>query len=204
MEPQIHLFGGQGWSGLFLDQPVAVAKHDVTTSQYAEELLNRCHKSLIKDVSLLYSQGDEDAAQFLSVFTSPSSLLCPPKQLQTHPCIQGTTLCLFQLLRFIAETPSVSAYEDLYNRIYGATGFCSGILPAVVVASSPTIEDFVENGLHAFRAAFWIGYRTAEYSRCLLRQTAASNGPWAYNLSGVSQSRISDLISHFNSDVQVR
>ncbi|KAI1159036.1 hypothetical protein F5B18DRAFT_638251 [Nemania serpens] len=48
---EIHLFGGQGWPGLFQRQSIAVAKHDASVFQHAKELLNQCHKSLIRDVS---------------------------------------------------------------------------------------------------------------------------------------------------------
>ncbi|KAI2638328.1 hypothetical protein GGS21DRAFT_548856 [Xylaria nigripes] len=195
---EFHLFGGQGWSGLFHDRVIAVAIHDANASRYAEELLLRCHKALILDITSLCLEGDQEAVQFLSTFASPTSLLRLPGPLQTHPCFQGITLCLFQLLRFLAEIPLESTYENSFNQIAGTTGLCSGILPAIVIASSRTVGEFIENGVQAFRAIFWIGYRAGEYSQRILPQGESGDGVWTYNLSGVSLSQLTDMLCHFN------
>ncbi|KAI0451209.1 hypothetical protein F5B21DRAFT_390636 [Xylaria acuta] len=76
------------------------------------------------------------------------------------------------------------------------------MLPAIVVASSPTIGEFVENGAQAFRAAFWIGYRLSEYSRNLTETDNCENGPWAYNLSGITNAETSSLLSRFNCEIK--
>ncbi|KAI1373465.1 hypothetical protein F4677DRAFT_448294 [Hypoxylon crocopeplum] len=202
MEAEIHLFGGQGWSGLFQDRSVAVAKGDVCASPYTRELLDKCHKCLIKDASSLYAEGIEDVAQLFSIFPIPDSLLDPPEQCHSQPVIQGTTLCLFQLLRYLSRVSDVSAYQEVFGRLYGTAGFCSGILPSIVVASSPTIEAFVDNGVQAFRAVFWLGFRAGEYSRRILGVLDTDHSPWTYSLSGLSQARVTQLVSAFNSEAK--
>ncbi|KAL7621050.1 polyketide beta-ketoacyl-synthase [Parahypoxylon ruwenzoriense] len=199
MREEIHLFGGQGWSGLFQDRAVAVAKNDACISPYTRKLLEKCHKCLTKDASHLYSEGADDVAQLLSIFATPDSLLEPPKRCHTQPLVQGTTLCLYQLLRYLARVRDAVSYLEAFNRLQGTAGFCSGILPAVIVASSPTIEDFIENGAQAFRAAFWIGYRAGAYSQNLLNWPETENSSWTYSLSGLSREQVIQLVSDFNS-----
>ncbi|KAI0966728.1 hypothetical protein F4678DRAFT_483639 [Xylaria arbuscula] len=200
---EVHLFGGQGWPGLFEDQAISVAKHDARASPYAEELLRRSHTGLVKDLTAHFSDNTEYLCEVLAAFSSPISLLCPPISIQHQPWVQWTTLCLFQLLRFLAKSLAISSFHEAIDRIRGSAGFCSGILPATVVASSPTINDFISNGVQAVRAAFWIGYRAAEYSQNLLADgNSIIDGPWTYNLSGISQEQIFQLLSQFNSQFQ--
>ncbi|KAI0976932.1 hypothetical protein F4678DRAFT_469013 [Xylaria arbuscula] len=197
-----HIFGGQGWPGLFNIRSTLVAEHDSRSSPHAENLLKTCHAWLIKDASSLYRDGVEDTAGILSNFGQPDSLVRPPEHYQNNPALQGAFLCLFQLLRYIAEASTPGDFEKSFNQTYSTAGFCSGMLPAIVVASSPTIEEFVKNGVQAFRAAFWIGYVLSEYSRNLTESKDYENDPWAYNLTGIGNAETTSLLSRFNSEIR--
>ncbi|CAJ2501647.1 Uu.00g045000.m01.CDS01 [Anthostomella pinea] len=200
MRPEIHLFGGQGSQGLYAGAALMVARKDAETCPSAQELLFQCHASLVHDC-VSFSRDDPTILEYIKALPSAASLLSPPSDVQRLPAIQGAMLCLYQLLRVLGCLPegSPSSYQEAIGRIRETIGFCSGILPAVVLAASPTLEAFVKNGVNAFRAAFCIGYHAGSYSSGLCDDAR----PWAVAIAGLNYAGVLEELSDFNRSSQV-
>ncbi|KAF6241145.1 hypothetical protein HO173_000939 [Letharia columbiana] len=72
-------------------------------------------------------------------------------------------------------------HEPAFGQIVETAGFCSGILTAAVVASSPSVLESIDHGVDAFRLAFWTGFQSAVYCERLLgRSWKIIRGLWLY------------------------
>lgn len=85
----------------------------------------------------------------------PENLLAPDVVYHDNPIIQGTSICLHQLLRYLSNLEECRLkHEPAFGQIVETAGFRSGILSAAVVASSPSIQESIDHGVDAFRLAF--------------------------------------------------
>ncbi|RPB02892.1 ketoacyl-synt-domain-containing protein [Choiromyces venosus 120613-1] len=159
-DTSIPVFSGQGSLSIFSPKARAVAAKD-SSSPTGSIFLDAVHHAFIEELSSLTAEERSKSGVTLSDFPIPKSLLEPKEKYQTNAIIQGTTLCLFQLLRYLSyveNTPDLK-FENLPSKFLEVSGFCSGSLPAAVVASSRTIVNFLSNSLETFKLSFWIGYR---------------------------------------------
>jgi len=158
---RVILFGGQGSASLFSSSTLSAANEDVRTSSAGLTLVSRCHATLLEEYQSLDQRTKNRLGIDISKLAGPQGLLTPDPSLQGHSVIQIVVITLLQLLRFVGET---ERHEQGFNvwseEAIEATGFCSGLLSASVVASSPSLTDFIAFGVEAFRLAFWIGCRS--------------------------------------------
>ena len=198
---KIILFGGQGSLNQFSSRSALTAANDTKSSPAAAILFSKCHAALLEDLQDLSSGGAEVSWNGYDVFTSPQQLLAPDAAYHQDPIIQGTTLCLHQLLRYLANLEdSGSNVESSFCNVRETTGLCSGILPAAVVASSASVGKFIEFGLGAFRLAFWASYRSALYCQKLLK-SGGKEIPWSLVIIGLNKDQILAKIQEFHSQV---
>lgn len=199
---RIVLFGGQGSRSLFSSATVSMIEEDIATSPAVSILLSKCHVAFLEEISSL----DEEAKQLLgldlSLFSNAWSLLSVEGEYQQHAVVQATTLCLYQLLHYLGEAERQSAaFETLFNEILETTGFCAGLIPAAVVASSRNIGQFIAFGVEAFRLVFWIGYRAMIRSlKCSGKQSLEAT--WSLVISGLDQAKVEKSISGVNAYVR--
>ncbi|PUU82892.1 hypothetical protein B9Z19DRAFT_1119995 [Tuber borchii] len=156
----IPVFSGQGSLSIFSPKARAVAAKD-SSSPTGSIFLDAVHHAFSEELSSLTAEERSKSGVNLSDFPTPKSLLEPRKKYQTNAIVQGTTLCLFQLLRYLSyvENTTDLIFENLPSKFLEVSGFCSGSLPAAVVASSRTVVDFLSNSVETFKLALWIGYR---------------------------------------------
>jgi len=156
----IPVFSGQGSLSIFSPKARAVAAKD-SSSPTGSIFLDAVHHAFSEEISSLTAEERSKSGVNLSDFPTPKSLLEPREKYQTNAIVQGTTLCLFQLLRYLSyveNTPDL-IFENLPSKLLEVSGFCSGSLPAAVVASSRTVVNFLSNSVETFKLALWIGYR---------------------------------------------
>ncbi|KAK5653768.1 hypothetical protein OQA88_7925 [Cercophora sp. LCS_1] len=155
------LFGGQGSPSIFSPGASATAEADAKSTQVGTILLSKCHAAFLEEIASL-DQGSKDVLAIDTThFTSPLDLLKPLEKYYTHPVLEATTIYLCQSLHYLAESHRHGqSFHDFFLGIEETSGFSSGLLPATVVARSPTEDDFVSSGVAAFRLTFWIGLRT--------------------------------------------
>jgi len=157
------LFGGQGSTSIFSATAAATAEQDAQSMTRGSILLSRCHAAFLEEIASLEAESQRLLAIDPALFTSPHDLLKPTTRYHTHPVLQATTIYLYQLLRYLAESQRDDEYrrfEYLFDRLQETSGFSSGLIPAAVVACSPNLDEFVDSGIQGFRLAFWIACRT--------------------------------------------
>ena len=155
---RVVLFGGQGSQSLFSPLSAKLTEQVTNSSAAAAILLSRCHAAFLEDISSLYTTVRKTSGIDPIHFHNSKDIITPREQYHTHGVIQATTICLYQLLHYLAEAERLNAsFSSTFCRLLETTGFCSGMIPAIVVASSKTEEEFQRFGVEAFRLAFWIG-----------------------------------------------
>ena len=158
---RVILFGGQGSSSLFSASALSAAKEDVRISPAGLALLSRFHAALVEEYQSLDRRTKDRLGIDISKLGGPQDLLAPDTSLQRHSLIQLLVITLLQLLRYVGETEGCEHGFNVWSEeTIEVTGFCSGLLSASVVASSPSLTDFTAFGVEAFRLAFWIGCRS--------------------------------------------
>ncbi len=197
-KPRVILFGGQGSSTLFSTSALSAAKEDVRTSSAGLALVSRCHAALVEEYQSLDRRTKGRLGIDISKLGGPQDLLAPDTSLRGHSLIQLVFITLLQLLRYIGETEGC---EDGFNvwseEAVEATGFCSGLLSASVVASSPSLTDFIAFGIEAFRLAFWIGCRSFLKSQEMdpIHQQGAS---WSLVVIGLSLATVQNQLREYH------
>ena len=199
---RIVLFGGQGSRSLFSPASLSVIEEDIATSSAPSILLSKCHVAFLEEVSSLNEKEKHVLRLDPHRFAHAHSLISVKGEDQEHAVLQATTLCLHQLLHYLREAERQSTTFDAYfNDILEATGFCAGLVPAAVVASSRNIAQFITFGVEAFRLAFWTGYRTMIRSlECSGKQSLGAT--WSLIISGLEQAKVEDAMSGVKAHVR--
>ena len=185
------LFGGQGSPSPHSLPTISAIEHDITTSSPSISiLLSKCHIAFLEELSSLSQESKQYLGLDVSRFNTVSSLLPKRSEYFDHALIQATTLCLYQLIHYLADVERRNATFDIYfDQISETTGFCAGLIPAAVVASSRTVEEYTIFAIEAFRLAFWIGYRA------MIRSKSCTGGQegeatWSLVVSGAKRREV--------------
>lgn len=197
----IQFFGGQGSLKLSDEFITDIACTDAKSSSLTQEFLQRCYRAFREETTILYHDDPTLCSSLLAQWDKAEDLLYPCSSTNNSPIIEGTKLYLFQVLRYLANLCSSSlTINEALRRSSQTIGFCSGILPAVVVAASETDNDFLTNAVEAYRLAFWIGYRVSLYAKNLVGESWMDQ-PWALAVFGRGRSSIISDIEQFNEQV---
>ena len=201
---RILLFGGQGSQALFSPGSAKIIDDITKSSVAAAILVSRCHVAFLEELSSLSSKEQEVCRIDPAHFKDSKDITSPPQQYHTHGVLQATTLCLFQLVHYLAEAESAQVpFPSISDSILEVSGFCSGMIPAAVVASAEDSEQFYDFALEAFRLSFWIGYRTRSYSGTTAG-LESSEQPWSLVVSGLSKADVDARLDEFYSKVRKR
>lgn len=205
---KVTVFGGQGCTSLFSPGTAARAVENVKSSPLAGILLSRCHAAYLNEHLLTCSKHPSTNLEELSPQRELQAFLNPPASLQSHPVVQGTTLCVHQLLEYLACTvlSTRQGNEGWPQNRDEIVGFCSGVLPAVVVASSRTVEEYLNASVQAIRVAFHIGRRVAEFCEIQSGERWREQGPWAIAVidKDMDIGRLREQVEAFNKSLEVK
>jgi hypothetical protein len=200
------LFGGQGSTSIFSATAAATAEEDAQSTSRGSILLSIRHAEFLEEIASLDTESQLLLAINTALFTSPRDLLKPTIQYHTHPVLQATTIYLYQLLHYLAESQRADGYgpfENLFDRLQETSGFSSGLIPAAIVASSPSLDDFVAFGIQGFRLAFWIACRTFLWdlkTNASVDEGADSEVTSSLVIRGLSPDQVEErLLQHFAS-----
>lgn len=201
---RLPLFGGQGsLNDLFCPKGTSTAVRDSKSCPAAAILLSKCHAAFLEDVQTLGAAKSTLFGNGYNLLFSPEELLAPDVTYHDNPIIQGTTICLHQLLRYLSNLEECGLeYESAFEQIVETAGFCSGLLPAAVVASSPSLEDFINHGVEAFRLAFWTGFQSAVCCERLLGPYWKDH-PWSLVVFGLGKDQMLSQLREFKNQVCV-
>lgn len=198
---QIILFGGHGSSTIFSSVAAQQAQNDAKQSLAGAILLSRCHAAFLEEILSLGDWPSLKLGLDLTNFQTPKNLLIPPESLQKNPIVQATIICLYQLLRYIAEVERPDSPLDASGKqVLESVGVCSGLLPATVVATSTTTSELVENGVAAFRLAFRIACRSAIHGHSYKKERENSES-WTLIVIGLDQAQAKEKLESFCAQV---
>ena len=155
-------------------------------------LLSTCHTAFLGEVIRAQSQESIPTWADFDAPRSPELLLTIPLAQSNNPIFQGVCLCVNQLVGYLRYDPTLARLKEAIP-----IGFCSGMLPAVILATSNTTEDYIRLSGEAIRLSFWIGYRAAELSRQISGDERQVH-PWALSVSGKDEETIKKDVDAFN------
>jgi len=208
----IPVFAGQGPSASSTLHAHEQVLSDASTPS-GSVFLSACHESFISELSTLSLSELEEADIDLADFSKPPTLLTIPSARYRHnPVISGSTLFLFQILRYLnfidhltQTTGTLTPFSDILQRNIehgtGILGSSFGILPAVIVGTSLNTTTFISGAVEAYRLAVWIGIRTQAYRRKALSVASPDHDPslpWSLVCMGLTKEVIDDAIQSFN------
>lgn len=137
----------------------------------------------------------------VDTFSSTQSLIDP--QVHTSAVVQGVVLYIQQILDFIsfAGDDTEDSLSDSTS-ISETAGFCSGILPAIIVSvcPHPGSPEFLDIAVAGFRLSFWIGLRSSLFCRNVAGDDAG-NFPWSLTVQGLELEQLETLVAQFNESV---
>lgn len=197
------LFAGQGSRTTFSAATATTLLNRVSRHPIASLILERCHEGFVQDLSTLTCDEraivtEEDAKSL----TTPEDMVKPSTALAKNPAIQAITFYLHQILEYVLY---VQNEEDgkLYRTVSEAAGFCSGILPALVVSVDAAIGSpkFLEYAVGAFRLAFWIAIRSALFSKAIAG-TTWGDLPWSLVVAGLTRETLETSLTSAHSHVR--
>ncbi|KAL4915855.1 hypothetical protein BDW62DRAFT_203307 [Aspergillus aurantiobrunneus] len=202
---RVAFFGGQGSRTVFASETSATAIRQ-SKSHTGGRLLSTCYDAFAQELSDARNHEKRQNSLLLELteLTTPESLLSPPATHQTNPIIQGISLLLQQVLSYChsAEMSNIQPHslQEPASEWDEVVGFCSGVLPALVLATSRSIEDLIQGSEHAVRLAFWIGYRVA----LLCEERAGAQwraSPWSVAVSGLKEEDVTQFNSEHANDM---
>ena len=157
----IILFGGQGSSHIFSPSSSGAAKKNAKRGLHSALLLSKWHVAFLEEIAALGHNLQPSLQLNPSDFLHQNDLLEIPQRLHRNPLIQSITICLYQLLHYVAELEDwrLGKTENSTPKFLETTGICCGLLSAAVVAASKDLSDAVSYGIEALRLAFSIGVR---------------------------------------------
>ncbi|KAJ6485560.1 putative polyketide synthase [Mycena sanguinolenta] len=199
----ILIFAGQGTT---TSAARTQALHDALSPSGAT-LLCACHQTFHSELASLPPSQLSIAGIDFEDFKSKDSLLNAPGSRYHHnPIISGTTLFLFQSLRYLSFVEasavtenSLAPFSDVLGRSHCVLGFSSGILPACVVSSSSDLVSYISYAVQAYRIALWIGIRTQIYRVTTLHDgTITDSSQWSFVVHGISKNEAEELLQGFH------
>ncbi|KAI4086904.1 MAG: hypothetical protein LQ344_007169 [Seirophora lacunosa] len=195
---RVVLFGGQGSSTVFSAGTASASAEIIKRSTAAAALLSRCHLAFLEELADVDQHTPEGIGIEAGSFNHVQHLLFPPSMYHQNGLIQATTLVLHQLLHYLADIEDSNAsFTATFDLLLEASGLCSGLLPAVVVSCSATPQDFVTNGVEAFRLAFWIGCRASVASQTTFR-VLPGQLPASLAVAGLSVGELEEKLQVYN------
>ncbi|KAI5814556.1 beta-ketoacyl synthase [Pyronema omphalodes] len=198
MARSIPLFGGQGSPSLFSAKSASVATTDSSTPT-GSLLLTSCYKAFLDEISSLKPKERSELGFGVVDFPSATRLINVPTENQNNPIIHGTTLCLFQLLRYLSHAEaSHQSFEETSDLLFESAGFCFGVLPAVVVSSSRGVLDFINRAVEVFRLSFWVGLRCMIFSKELVGGRLTNDDRWSLAVVGWGQRDATEALEQFH------
>lgn len=201
---RVILFGGQGSTSVFSLAASSAARQNATSSAAGAILLSRCHAAFLEDYQSLDQQAKNKLGLDISKFHRPDDFLTLKNSNTSHGLVEATTICIYQLLHYLAEQErSDEDFSSWTQTILETTGFCSGLITAAVVASSKSSTDFVNFGVEAFRLAFWIGCRTSFESEEIYAARGEDNS-WSLVVLGLDLTQVEQSLERFREETKLQ
>lgn len=153
----ILIFGLQGSSSVFSAATAqATRRHVEQNSSLCRTILDEATKALLADAPAL-------GLPVADLFAKTGDILGPHStEINHNPLFQAFFISLHQFIAVAADFEnSGRSFEAWVGDVDETVGFCSGLLPAAVLASASTKEEFLGACTQALRASLWIANAAA-------------------------------------------
>lgn len=196
-------FAGQGSRTTFSSPSSNKLLDRVSSHHVASLVLRSCYETFVQDLSTLTcDEKDILSEEDIQALTAPEDLVKPSAALVENPVVQAATLYLHQILEYVLYATSEEGRE-LPNLLAETTGFCSGILPALVVAAGAAIDSpqFLAYTVGAFRLACQIAIGSGLFSKAI----AGPNWrelPWSLVIMGLPKEQLETILTENRSEVR--
>lgn len=198
----ILLFAGQGSRTVFSDTSSKTLIQKVEQHRGASEVLERCHQAFLQDLSTFTNHEREILTEEdEKLLPTPEDLIRPPTSLAENPVIQACTLYLHQILEYVLYATSEDG-EEITKTLSESAGFCSGILPSLVIAVDAATESplFLKHVVGSFRITLWIAIRSAVFSKAMAG-SAWRDLPWSLVVAGIAREELETILIDNGSQV---
>ena len=187
-------FGGQGSRLLSSSSPSVCLSNNENASN-VNLFMSACHAAFLQEALRSRSHGPVPLWAQFSLPAHPEALLKIPTEYCDNPIFQGVCLCVNQLRTYLVSNPDIAIDTQSVTG-----GFCSGMIPAVVLSSSTTLDDFIRHSTEAVRLAYWIGFRAGELSEQIGGEEWQRH-PWAVSVFKPDKEQLEQAIASFNTRV---
>ena len=192
---RIFTFAGLGSNALFSEQALALALEDLGTLE-ARVLLEACHGVFKTAIAFANLKNSFTVDIDLKDFMTPESLIRPPAHYRKNSIIQHVYLYLSQLLRYVRFS------KDSHSKVLGLAGFCAGLLPSAVIATTRTTTELLSRRQDFFYVALNLGMRSEGYKQAMIRTEACSPTlPWSVIVDGLSAQQAQELLQEHTRQV---
>ena len=198
----ILLFAGQGSRTVFSDTSSKTLIQKIEQHRGASEVLKHCHEAFLQDISSFTNHEREILTEEDGkLLATPEDLIKPPASLAENPVIQACTLYLNQILEYVLYATSEDG-ERITKSLSESAGFCSGILPSLVIAVDAATESpiFQTHAVGSFRIALWIAIRSAVFSKAMAG-SAWRDLPWSLVVAGITREDLRAILIDSSSKV---
>ncbi|KAI0888173.1 putative polyketide synthase [Annulohypoxylon maeteangense] len=186
---RVAVFAGLGSESLFSRTTLDTAVQDASLPE-SQIILRACHATFRTQIEKAIEQcllSPELVS--LDDFDQPESLIQPPLIYHHNVVIQHTAIYLIQIFRFLRHSRGS-------HDVQGAAGFCAGLLPAAVVATSHNVIEFMQRAQEFFHVTLWLGINSESYRRTEVSRSGCSpNLPWSVVVHNISHDIITELLS---------
>ncbi|KAI0103346.1 hypothetical protein GGR51DRAFT_573276, partial [Nemania sp. FL0031] len=194
------LFNGQGTKEVFSDrETVAELKNRLgDANSLFNQFLQQCLDAFYFECSDLNEKESTvlgcNSSQF---YENTDSLFFPSEAIRSHPIAETISLYIRQILGLVVY----AAQSKAHPRIVEVSGVCTGLIPAVLAASTLSYEspEFLNLALHGFRLSFWIGLRSATACHDLNGDLALHHA-WVLSTFGWPIEELQTALAEFSSD----
>ncbi|KAI1087806.1 putative polyketide synthase [Rostrohypoxylon terebratum] len=193
---RVAVFAGLGSETLFSRTTLDRAVQDASLPE-SQIILRACHTAFRKQIVKAIEQGHLSPESVdLDDFTEPETLIQPPLTYHHNIVIQHTTIYLVQIFRFLRQSGN--------HGVQRVAGFCAGLLPAAVVATSHNVIEFMQRAQDFFHVTLWLGINSESYRHAILsRRGCSPDLPWSVVVHNISDEIITGLISDHQAPIYV-
>ncbi|KAI1208282.1 putative polyketide synthase [Annulohypoxylon truncatum] len=186
---RVAVFAGLGSDALFSRTTLDTAIQDASLPE-SQVILRACHAVFRTQITKAVEQGHLFPESVnLDDFAQPESLIRPSLTYHHNVVIQHTAIYLVQIFRFLSHSRGS-------HDVQGVAGFCAGLLPAAVVATSHNVIEFMQRAQDLFHVALWLGINSESYRHAELSRGGCSpNLPWSMVVHNISDDILAALIS---------